>query len=337
MKSIRSSLALVVALGGAAVSSNALAQDQGTLAQQRFLRGLAAFDGRQFAAALEEFRGSYALRASPNSRLYIARALRELQQLPEAVTEYETCVQEAREHANTDARYRETQRAAEQELSAIVGRVGRVQITLVNAPRQVGVRIGPHLIPSAGLTLAIAVQPGPVTITAEAVGSSPVTQSTTVVAGAVVPVTLTFAADAQQRQDAQLGSSSGGGPTQPSTTMPIGEWVARGRSPLRAVMFASWGLGVAGMITFAATGVAASSTFAGLQMRCGAARCPSNEQGAVDTGRALQTTANVSLAVGIVGLVAGTTLLFVGPRTERPATAPAVSLGLGAIHLHGAF
>lgn len=338
IRSIRSSFALVATLAGATLSGNALAQDQGTLAQQRFLRGLAAFDSRQFAVALDEFRGSYALRASPNSRLYIARALRELQQLPEAVTEYETCVQEAREYANTDARYRETQRAAEQELGAIVSRVGRVQITLVNAPRQVGVRIGPHLIPSAGLTLPIAVQPGPVTITAEAVGSSPVTQSTTVTAGSVVPVTLTFAVDAQQRQDAQLANGSGGpvGGAQPSASMPIGEWVARGRSPLRAVMFASWGMGVAGMITFAATGAAASSTYAGLQMRCGMARCPANEQGAVDTGRALQTTANVALGVGIVGLVAGTALLFIGPRTERPAQ-PTVSLGFGAINLHGAF
>lgn len=336
MRSMRSSVALLAASATLFFASAAFAQDQATLAQQRFLRGLSAFDGRQFAVALDEFRGSYALRASPNSRLYIARALRELQRLPEAVTEYETCVQEAREHANTDARYRETQRAAEQELSTIVGRVGRVQITLVNAPRQVGVRIGPHLIPSAGLSLPIAVEPGAVSITAEAVGVSPVAQSATVNAGAVVPVTLTFAADAQQRQDEQLGSSGGAAPS--SNSMGIGAWVARGRSPLRAVMFASWGVGVAGMVTFAATGAVASSTYAGLQMRCGNARCPASEQGAVDSGRAMQTIANVSLGVGIVGLVAGTTLLFVGPRTERaPATQPTVTVGLGELSLHGAF
>jgi hypothetical protein len=74
IRSIRSSFALVATLAGATLGGNALAQDQGTLAQQRFLRGLAAFDSRQFAVALDEFRGSYALRASPNSRLYIARA-----------------------------------------------------------------------------------------------------------------------------------------------------------------------------------------------------------------------------------------------------------------------
>lgn len=337
MRSMRSSVTLLAASATLFFASTAFAQDQATLAQQRFLRGLSAFDSRQFAVALDEFRGSYALRASPNSRLYIARALRELQRLPEAVTEYETCVQEAREHANTDARYRETQRAAEQELSTIVGRVGRVQITLVNAPRQVGVRIGPHLIPSAGLSLPIAVEPGAVSITAEAVGVSAVSQSATVSAGAVVPVTLTFAADAQQRQDEQLGSSGGAAPST-SGSMGIGAWVARGRSPLRAAMFASWGVGVAGMVTFAATGAVASSTYAGLQMRCGNARCPASEQGAVDSGRTMQTVANVSLGVGIVGLVAGTTLLFVGPRTERaPATQPTVTVGLGELSLHGAF
>jgi hypothetical protein len=337
---MRSSLVLAAFSATVLASSLARAQDPSTLAQQRFLRGLALFDARQFAPALEEFRGSYQLRTSPNSRLYVARALRELQRLPEAVTEYETCVQEAREHAQTDARYRETQNAAEQELLTIVQRVGRVRVTLVNGPRQVGVRIGTTLIPSAGLSLPIAVEPGPVSITAEAVGSAPVSATVTVPAGVTVPVSLTFAADAQRRQDEVIGT--GGAAPAPSSAdnTSIGGWVLRGRSPLRYVMFASWGVGVAGMLTFAGAGAAAANTFTGLRMRCGNSVCPASEQSAVDSGRTLQTVANVSLGVGIVGLVAGTTLLFVGPRTERATSvsvAPTVAIGPDGVTLYGAF
>ncbi len=335
---MRLPLALLAASTAVTFATVARGQDPSTLAQQRFLRGLTMFDARQFAPALEEFRGSYQLRSSPNSRLYIARSLRELQRIPEAVTEYETCVQEAREHASTDARYRETQTAAERELRVIVDRVGRVQVTLVNAPRQVGVRIGPHLIPSAGLALPIAVDPGTVSITADAVGTASVSQSVLVPAGTTVPVTLTFAVDAQQRQDAALSTTT---PAlivvQPEPANTIGTWVVRGRSPLRYVMFASWGVGVAGMLTFAGTGAAASSAFASVQSRCGAGPCPASEQGAIDSGRALQTVANVSLTVGIVGLVAGTTLLFVGPRVEPTASAPTVVVGLEGLSLRGVF
>jgi hypothetical protein len=337
---MRSTVALAAFSATILASSFARAQDPSTLAQQRFLRGLSLFDARQFAPALEEFRGSYQLRASPNSRLYVARALRELQRLPEAVTEYETCVQEAQEHAHTDARYRETQRAAEQELQSLAPRVGRVRVTLVNGPRQVGVRIGATLIPSAGLSLPIAVAPGPVAITAEAVGSAPVSATVTVPAGVTVPVSLTFAADAQQRQDEVIGTSGSTLAPSSADNTSIGGWVLRGRSPLRYVMFASWGVGVAGMLTFAGAGAAATNTFTGLRMRCGSRMCPPSEQGAVDSGRTLQTVANVSLAVGIVGLVAGATLLFVGPRTERAASAPAataVALGPDGVTLSGVF
>lgn len=314
---------LAAASAAFVAAETARAQDPSTLAQQRFLRGLAQFDRRQFAAALEEFRGSYQLRSSPNSRLYIARSLVQLQRVPEAVSEYETCIQEAHEHANTDPRYSETERAATSELRAIEPQVGRVRITLVNAPRQVGVRIGAAVIPAAGLALAIPAQPGSLTIVAEAVGSPPITQTVQLRAGATESVSLTFAVDAQRQQEAALAAGITTPGAAPRPSYDLGQWLTRSRHPLRWVMFGAWGVGAAGVITFGAAGAATSSTFAGLQLRCGSARCPSSEQAAVDAGRTTQTIANVGLGVGVVGLVAGTALLFVGPVIDRsPGAAP---------------
>lgn len=312
-------------------SERGFAQDTSSLAQQRFLRGLTLFDGRNYAQALEEFRGSYQLRASPNSRLYIARTLRELGQLPAAATEFETCVQEAREHASSDARYRATQEAAQQELAAIESRIGRVRVTVVGAPRQFGVRINNATIPSAALTLAIPVEPGTVTVVGEAPGNTPVTVSAAVQPGATEAVQLAFAPDAQQRQDA-AGATSLPPPVvvQPrNEPMGIGAWVARGRSPLRYVMFAAAGVGVAAMGVGAGLGASASAAYRGLEMRCGAGPCGASEQGNVDGGRAMQTGANVAFGVGSAALVAGVVLLLVGPRTERAPVESSVAVGLG--------
>ncbi len=297
------------------------------------MRGLARFDARDFAAALEEFRGSYQLRASPNSRLYVARTLRELNQLPAAATEYETCVQEAREHASTDSRYRATQDAAQAELDAINARIGRVRVTVVSAPRQYSVRINNGTIPTPALALALPVAPGTVTITGEALGNAPVTASVTVAAGATEAVQLVFAADAQQRQDAASASTGGATPgadPRDSGSMSTGEWVARGRSPLRYLMFASLGVGVAAMGVGAGLAASASAAHQGLTMRCGTTACPASELGAIDGGRAMQTGANVSFAIGATGLVAGAVLLIVGPRTERAAPRVAVIPGAQA-------
>lgn len=319
----RALCSLVTAAALLATPALARAQDPSTLAQQRFLRGLAHFDHRQFDAALEEFRGSYQLRSSPNSRLYIARSLAALRRWPEAVSEYETCVQEAREHASTDPRYAETQSAAASELRAIEPQIGRVRVTLVNAPRQVGVRIGASVIPAAGLSLPIPAQPGALTITADAVGSPPVSQTITLRAGATEAVSLVFHSDAQRRQEEALAAGNVATSGEPRSTYDVGRWVTRSAHPLRWVMFGAWGAGAAGMLSFGVTGALTANTYAGLQARCGSSRCSANEQPAIDGGRATQTVANVSLGVGIVGLVAGAALLFVGPVIDRaPSAAP---------------
>ncbi|MBK6535337.1 MAG: tetratricopeptide repeat protein [Deltaproteobacteria bacterium] len=77
------------ALVGVCVPAVASAQDNTAFAQQRFTRGTALYDARDFPQALVEFRASIELYGSPNTRLYLARCLRELGRLDESVPEFE--------------------------------------------------------------------------------------------------------------------------------------------------------------------------------------------------------------------------------------------------------
>jgi preprotein translocase subunit YajC len=75
------------------------------------------------------------------------------------------------------------------------------------------------------------------------------------------------------------------------------------RGVSRNLAWVGFGIGAAGLIGFAAFGAAAGGTFSDLQTRCGNAPCPPSEQGTVNQGRTFTTAANVSLGVGIAGVV----------------------------------
>ena len=64
-------------------------------AQTHFLKGKASFDRNDLPGALEEFRASLEIVASPNARLYVARTLREMGRLVEAYAEFGRTAAEA--------------------------------------------------------------------------------------------------------------------------------------------------------------------------------------------------------------------------------------------------
>ncbi len=302
----------------------AFAQDPSSLAQQRYLRALQLYDAREYTRALEELRGSYQLRASPNSRLLIARCLRELGRIPEAVTEFETTLHEAREHGSTDARYLDTERAAAAEMGELEPRIGRLRLTIVNAPSVLRVRLNALELPTSALALAIPVAPGRVNVSVLAEGLEPLSTSVDALAGMTRAVTLAYAVDSSARQRAALARSND--PISPQAAPSSGPWLLRGSGPLRGFVWASWSIGAASLLTAAALGAATQGAFVQLEQRCGGGPCPSAEILAIESGRALQLGTNLALAVGVTSAVVGTTLFLLAPRA---ATAPSAQRAVG--------
>lgn len=314
-------LPLVAAL--ALFAPTALAQDNTAFAQQRFTRGAGLYEQRDFGHALDEFRASLALYGSPNTRLYVARCLRELGRFDEALPEFERAMREAADRAVTDPRYNATRDAAQTEMLAIEPRVGRLTLTIPDAPQGVVVRVNNREIPREALGVPIAVLPGHLTIQVESAEHEPERRETDVAASREVTVGIVLRRR-PQRVEGQTEVERPRVPVTPVTPPRPSGGVSRN------LAWVGFGVGAVGLIGFAAFGATAGSTFSDLEARCGNAPCPESERGAIDRGRTFQTLTNVSLGLGIAGVVAGAVFLIVGRAPERaPATGTRVSLQLG--------
>jgi hypothetical protein len=311
-------LSLVAALALAVPC--AAAQDNTAFAQQRFTRGSGLYEQRSFGPALDEFRASLALYGSPNTRLYVARCLRELGRLDEALPEFERAMREAADRAPTDPRYNATRDAAQTEMLAIEPRVGRLTLTIPDAPAGVVVRVNNREIPREALGVPMAVMPGAVTIAVESAEHEPERRESAVAAGREVTVGIVL-----RRRPTRTD-----GQTELQRPPPVAVTPAPRGGVSRNLAWIGFGLGAAGFIGFGAFGAVASGTFSDLQLRCGNTACPESERAEIDRGRTMQTLANVSLGVGIAGAIAGTVLWIVGRGPERaPAAAPRVTAYLG--------
>src|SRR5690606_36414471 len=106
-----------------------------------------------------------------------------------------------------------------------------------------------------------------------------------------------------------------------------------GGVPLRTIGFVAAGVGVAGLAAFAIAGSMAKSEFDTLEEECGSARCTDPKYADnVDSGKRMQTIANIGLIVGAVGVVAGGTLIVLGGPSKKEGAGLLVmpgSLGVG--------
>jgi len=304
----------LAALVGVCVPAAASAQDNTAFAQQRFTRGTTLYDARDFPRALEEFRASIELYGSPNTRLYLARCLRELGRLDEALPEFERAVREASDRAHLDPRYAQTRDAAQAELAQVEPRVGRLTLTVPDVPEGATIRVNQRVVPVAALGIAMPVMPGAVAIRIEAPGFEPEQRQAEVTAGheATVGVALRRLPPVEAPAEASVL-------VRPAVDTP------RGRGPGRSLAWIGVGVGVAGLAGFGAFYALASGRYDDLGARCGAGGCGTVAPSEVDEGRTFQTLTNISLGVGIAGAAAAVTLFALG----RPAAPPPVTVSVG--------
>lgn len=292
-------------LAALAAPRGARAQTETFLAQQRYDAGLRAYEAGDLPRALEELRASLALVPSPNTRLMIARTLRNSDRLAEALMEYELAAREAADRARADPRYEPTRVAAEQERDAIRDRVGHVRLSFDAEIDGLVVRLGRRSIPAGALTLAVPVDVGEVVVTASAPGHARVERRVTVAAGeeTVVAIELTPLVEAAAPAVAPETIPPAAGPS----GFAVGAWTAT------AIGLAAVGVGV-GLL------VAVQTRFDGLVERCGDMPCPADLADQVSEGRALEAGFWVMVATaGTAALVALVTFLLDG--TTTPTTA----------------
>lgn len=294
-------------------------------AQQLFKKGAALFESERYALALEQFRASYATVASPNSRLYIARCLAELGELPEAYLEFEQVAEEAAERARTEPRYTATAQTAQLERDELAGKLALVTVTVTHDEAAASLSISGKEVPRARWGKPYPVKPGEAEIVVRSKVTSPRTQKVDLSPGE----TKSIAIDATGETAPDEGGFDADSPSR---------W-----AHLRPYAYVAGGVGVAGLVMFTAAGLMANGAYSDYSTRC-RGFCPPGRQDEPVGGETEETVANVGLAVGAIGLAASATLLGLsfagGGRATGARGAPAspqLVLGPGFAGVHATF
>ncbi|MBW2453517.1 MAG: tetratricopeptide repeat protein [Deltaproteobacteria bacterium] len=315
-------LALACLLCGTTIAPPTRADE---MAKRQFVKAQELHDSGDFGVALPLFETALETSGSPNARLYVARCLRELGRMPEAYNQMKRTLDEAASRAAQEPKYAPTRDAAATELAALEPLVARVTITVSEGQPAEVVLNGKPLDP-ADLGQPRAVPPGTVTIEATGAGAKPLEQTLEVATGQSETVTLTLE-PAAAPAPAPPPPAPDTGDEDFMTTM---RWMGVGVAVL----------GVGGMVSFAVTGSMARGKLDQLEEDCGGVRCSDPALAdVVDEGKMLQTIANVSLGVGIAGLVGGSALFLFGGPSEDETTSASIrgTLGGGLLEIKGRF
>lgn len=318
-------IALFIALSPAVGLSQPKAQAADpavTRATDRFFAGQKLYGEGMYEQALAEFRASYAASPSPNSRLYIARCMRQLGRNAAAYDEYARVIVEASDRATSEAKYAATQKAAAEERAALKDKVAWLSVEMPEDVTGASMRVGAESIPPGRWHQELTVDAGKVIVRVEAPGRKTFEQELALAGGEKKRIGVALPA-----AEATSGSLSKEEPSSSS------------KAPLLPMAYASAGVGVVGFALFGIFGLTAASRYDDLDQKC-SGRCGPEYQDEVDAGRRDTTISNVGLALGVIGLAGGVTLFVVDRVTREapPSGAPpsstsaqgSVSLGISA-------
>jgi len=291
-------------------------------AQARFARGKELFARKGFADALVEFRASHDIVASPNTRLQIGRCLRAMGRFVPAYAEFGRTAVEAKELSASDNRYKLANDAAAIERGELEPLLGFVSLTITNPTDATRVTVGGEEIRRAAWSEPAPAVAGVTDVIVETPGHAPVKASVTLAQGARTALTI----------DAQSGEPLPGAapaPPPPPPEAPPPPAPPENPVPLRTWAYVAGGVGAAGLVTFAVSGLMAKSTYNGLQNDCSGGPCPPDKSGEISSGKTQQAVANFGLVMGLLGAGAGATLFVLSlPRSGgAPGTALVLSPG----------
>lgn len=300
------------ALQAAAPGSTAPARDGGDeRAQALFEAGLAAASAKNWKLALERFLESQRYEQAPGTTLNVARCREHLGQLAEAIGDFETVLEEIPPD-DERAKY------ARSRITALEPRVGHVTLTL--APELDGARVywdGEEL-PRAAFGGPFPVNPGRHEVSMRAPGRK--------------HELIRLAVSAGDHAELVLGSEPArkpegdDAPDEKRPAAPLGTQALLG--------YGSLGLGTAGLVVGAVTGLLALDRKGTMEANCREQRCNSEGFGASQSGADFAAVSTVSFGASVAFLSAGALLLYFdsaagSPRIGLTATGDGARLIVG--------
>ncbi len=277
---------------------------QESSASDKYRAGTEAFEAQKYSEALALFRASYAVVASPNSHLMIARTLSKMNETAEAFAEFEATVTEAAAAAQKNERYKRTADAARVEGAELRKKLGIVEVEM-----KAVITAGGRPLPNA-LGGTIVVVPGKTDVVLRLPGGQEVHSEVDVQAGQTVKVDVAPPSPAPV-----VAAAPGTAPCPLAAPAPEPSGIDQ-----RVLATVVGGVGVAGFATFTVFGLLEQKKYSDLRSSCPNNVCSSSQVDDIGTGRTDQALANVGLGVGIVGAIASAALFLTAPAhhaTER--------------------
>lgn len=295
----------------AGVAPGAATAVQREQAQSRFLKGKDKFTKKDYEGAITEFNASLDIIASPNTRLYLGRSLREAGRILEAYVELGRTEVEAKELARDDPRYDKAAQSAHEERMKIEPKLAFLNIDVAHAEAATTLKVGADEIRRGGWSEPIPVMPGSAQVTAQTPGRAPVQRSVNVVAGERASVSI----------DVAEGAASNEPPPKEAAPVVV---TTSSREGLRSFAYVAGGAAVVGLGLFTVFGIKANGTYSDLESACNGGPCPPGHEADISRGRTEQTVANVGLGVFAVGTIAAVTLwVLSSPKSAEPKTGAA--------------
>jgi hypothetical protein len=315
-------------------SATAVAQATTGPGEQAFREGRALMQSGDYAAACARFAESQRLEPAPGTLLNIGQCEDKQGHLLAARDAFERA---AASYAPGDRR----RTFALDQALAVEKRIPKLVVKLASgAPVSTTVRSGATRIE---LDRAQLMDPGEVVLTVSAPGRQ--TQRVTVIL--------------REGQTHELAVEPGGeaGPPKPGVTAPASSTATastststgtRGeRGSTRTIGFVVGGVGVAGLVVGAVTGIAAMGKASTVEEHCDAnMACDPEGLEAASSGDTLALVSTISFAVGLAGVAAGSVLVLTSPRSREThahaqrrsiTIAPSIDDRRAGLVLRGAF
>jgi hypothetical protein len=289
-------------------------------AKAQFANAQKLFKADRFAEALPLFVQLDEATQSPNARLYAAYCLQRLGRNVDAYAAFTAVVKEIDEHP--EPRYAQVKEAAVAQLAVLNAHLAKIVVSPNDVPFAASVTIDGKTVDHKDLGTSIVVEPGKHRVDLFGTGVLPTGRDVSVDGGELKTVTFS----SKQAAEALAASEPVNQPSAPSASDDHSS--SDGGQTMRTVGLVAGATGVAGIAVFAVTGLMLKSKVQDLEAQCPNGCTDADHLGQVDRARALQTTANVGLVVGLVGIGVGTTLFVLG-QSKRSDNSVSASLGNG--------
>ena len=316
----------------------AFAQSDADKGQARMLgqEGQQALDASDWKTAEDKFRRAYSLYPAPTLAVGLARALAKNGKVNAAAETYNKLIREGAPPGASEA-FKKAIADATAEVGAVNARVAYATIT-VSGPETTKVTLDGVVIPSAALGGKRPVDPGEHVVKATADGYKNAEAKFTVADAGSVESKLTMEKDGAGAVAAVPATASSATPENPQnpTATPAQADTGKAKGGSNTLAFVAFGVGGAGLVVGAITGLLAMGKHSTLATSCPTGTCGPAQQSDLNSFHTMGTLSTVGFIVAGVGAAAGTVLLLTAPKKEATASVTPY-IGVGSIGAVGRF